>query len=323
MRILITGIAGAVGSYMADYIMDHYPREEIHGIVRSEFSKLTYLASLNGRRIKKKPSINVWDMAQADITHIADIKPELIFHFASWADVKGSFDQPAKFLTNNIFSTLNLFDAVRESGIDPTIVLASTSEVYGKILDPSEVPIKETNEFRPVNPYAVSKATQDHLGWMYFNAYGMKIIRTRTFGYINPRRRGLAITSFAIQIAEIEAGKRKFLKVGNLKSVRTFIDIQDVVRAYWLAAMRCKPGEAYNIGCTLKYTIGNVLYMLIPMSNKRIEVKQDHHRRRPADISNQIPDIAKFREATDWVAEIPLHESLRSLLDSKRRSLAA
>jgi len=323
MRILITGIAGAVGSYMAEYIMDHYPREEIHGIVRRQFTKETYLASLNGRRIKKKPSINVWDMAQADTSHIADIKPELIFHFASWADVRKSFDQPAKFLTNNIQSTLNLFEAVKKAEIDPAIVLASTSEVYGTILDPSEVPIKETNEFRPANPYAVSKAAQDLLGWTYFNSYGMKIIRTRAFGYINPRRQDLATTSFAAQIAEVEAGERPAVLTGNLESVRSFLDVRDIVRAYWEAAKKCKPGEAYNIGSPIPVGIGSILSMLTSMSPKKIPVRQEKSRLRPADITYQVPDISKFIEATGWRAEIPLNESLQWLLDSCRKKVAA
>ena len=323
MRILITGIAGAVGSYMAEHIMASHPGHEITGIVRSEFGRQTFLARLNGRKIKNKPEIRIWDMSVNNLDHIEEVKPELIFHFASWADVRQSFDQPGKFLINNILSTVNLFESIRLCQIDPTIMLASTSEVYGKILDPSEVPIKETNPMRPVNPYAVSKAAQDLLGWTYFNSYGMRIIRTRAFGYINLLRADLAATSFASQIAQVEVGERQAVMTGNLDSVRTFLDVRDVVRAYWEAAKKCKPGEVYNIGSPDEVSIGSVLSMLKSMSPKKIQVRHDKHRMRPADISSQIPDISKFIEATGWKAEIPLHESLEWLLDSTRRNLAA
>ncbi len=203
MRILITGIAGAVGSYMAEHIMASHPGHEITGIVRSEFGRQTFLARLNGRKIKNKPEIRIWDMSVNNLDHIEEVKPELIFHFASWADVRQSFDQPGKFLINNILSTVNLFESIRLCQIDPTIMLASTSEVYGKILDPSEVPIKETNPMRPVNPYAVSKAAQDLLGWTYFNSYGMRIIE----GY------GLTESSGGVCLTPTE-GKRKIGSTG-------------------------------------------------------------------------------------------------------------
>jgi len=324
MRILITGIAGAVGSYMAEHIVTCYPEAAISGIVRSLFGRDTCIERLDaiGRGARDRVQLVVWDMSVKTFAseHIAKIKPDLVFHFASWADVRMSFDQPSKFLQNNIISTVNLFEAIRYCQLEPTIVLASTSEVYGKILDPSEVPIKETNQLRPANPYAVSKATQDLLGWMYFNSYGMKIIRTRAFGYINPRREDLAATTFAAQIAQVEAGERKAVLTGNLDSVRTFLDVRDIVRAYWEAAEKCKPGEAYNIGSPISVSIGNILSMLKSMSPKKIPVRQDKTRMRPADITYQIPDISKFIEATGWRAEYPLYESLQWLLDSARRA---
>ncbi len=243
------------------------------------------------------------------------IRPDIIFHLASWANVRESFEDPATFLHNNIIATSNLFETVLLSGQKPTIVLASTSEVYGKVMDPSEVPIKETNPLRPANPYAVSKTAQDLLAWTYFNAYGMKIIRTRTFGYINPRRADLAASNFARQIALVEQGKQKVIKVGNLSSVRSFLDVRDIVSAYWLAAERCKPGEAYNIGSPVPCSIENLLNMLIDLSGSKISLERHEGLIRPADITNQVPDIGKFIKATGWRAQIPLHESLIHLLD--------
>ena len=158
-------------------------------------------------------------------------------------------------LSNNILGTGNLFEAVRIAKLDPLIQLCSTSEVYGQV-QPHEVPIREEQPMRPASPYAVSKVAQDLLGYTYFVAYKMRIIRTRMFAYLNPRRTDLFATSFARQVARIEVGLQKELTHGNLESVRTIVDVRDAMRAYWEALLHCKAGEAYNIGGTATMTVG-------------------------------------------------------------------
>ena len=115
---------------------------------------------------------------------------------------------------------------------------------------------------QPSSPYAVSKAAQDLLGFAYFRSYGMKMIRTRMFAYINPRREDLFASSFAKQVARIEAGLQKELVHGNLDSVRTMIDVRDAMEAYWVAVLHCKPGEAYNIGGHTSISVGEFLELL-------------------------------------------------------------
>ena len=100
----------------------------------------------------------------------------------------------------------------------------------------------------PANPYAVSKTFQDLLAQVYFRSFNLRIIITRMFSYINSRRNNLFQTAFADQIVKIEKGKAKILRHGNLNSIRTFVDIDDAMEAYWLAAKKGKIGEVYNIG---------------------------------------------------------------------------
>jgi len=123
-------------------------------------------------------------------------------------------------------------------------------------VDPARVPIDEDTPMRPASPYAVSKAAQDMLGWSYFLSYGMRIIRTRMFTYLNPRRADLFATAFARQVARIERGLQAELLHGNLDSVRTMLDVRDAMRAYWEALGHCEPGEAYNIGGATTMTVG-------------------------------------------------------------------
>jgi GDP-4-dehydro-6-deoxy-D-mannose reductase len=174
--------------------------------------------------------------------------PDAIFHLAAQSFVPSSWSAPSDTVLSNLSGQINLFEAVRALGLDPVIQIACSSEQYGLVL-PDEVPIKETNPLRPLSPYAVSKVGQDFLGYQYFQSYGLKVVRTRGFNHTGPRRGDVFVTSnFARQIARIELGLAPpVIRVGNLDAVRDFTDVRDMVRAYWLAVTRARPGEAYNI----------------------------------------------------------------------------
>jgi len=174
--------------------------------------------------------------------------------------VPTSFTAPRDTIETNVIGTLNLLEAIRQTGIDPLIHICSSSEVYGQVYE-HELPITENNPLRPQSPYAVSKVGEDLLAYQYFTSYGLKTVRTRAFTHTGPRRGDVFVCSaFARQIAEIEKGKRDpILFVGNLDSVRTFLDVRDIVQAYWLALEKCTPGEVYNIGGNVTMRIGEML----------------------------------------------------------------
>jgi len=208
---------------------------------------------------------------------------------------------------------------VRITKIDPKIHICSSSEVYGQVIK-DEIPIKETNPFRPASPYAVSKVGEDMVALQYFLSYGIKTIRTRMFTHSGPRRGDVfAESAFAKQIAEVEAGLRSNpIKVGNLNSIRTFADVRDAVRAYWLLLEKCPPGEVYNIGGDRTMRIAEMLEILKSMARCKIEHQVDPSLERPSDVTLQIPDISKFQRATGWKPEIPLEITLQDLLDYHR-----
>jgi len=184
-----------------------------------------------------------------------EVEPDSIFHLASHANVRASFDTPQIVLSNNILGTNNLLEAVRMAKIDPIIQICSTSEVYGQV-DPKNVPITEDAPMKPASPYSVSKIAQDLLGRTYFINYDMRVIITRMFSYLNPRRTDLFATSFARQVEWVERGLQKEIVHGNLDSVRTLIDVRDAMRAYWEAVVHCDFGEANNIGGNTTITVG-------------------------------------------------------------------
>ncbi len=245
-----------------------------------------------------------------------------MFHLASHANVRASFVTPNAVLTDNILGTSTLFEAIRLSGLDPLIQLCSTSEVYGQV-DPRHVPIDEDAPLRPASPYAVSKTAQDLLGWTYFVSYKLRIIRTRMFSYLNPRRADLFATSFARQVARVERGLQAELLHGNLDSVRTLIDVRDAMRAYWEALQHCEPGEAYNIGGSTTLSVGDVLQRLIALATRPVPTRLDPRLLRPADVTLQIPNVDKFVRVTGWRPRYGFDESLRHLLDYWRERVAA
>lgn len=310
-KLLITGVAGSGGSYFAEHVLANHPEVEVHGVSRWHATTTDNLAA-----IKDRVTIHEADLQDfgSIFQVLRDVQPDAIMHLAAMANVRASFATPQAFLSNNVLSTSNLFEAVRLAGLDPQIVLASTSEVYGQV-DPSRVPIVEDTPFAPASPYAVSKAAQDLMGYTYFTAYKMRIVRTRMFTYLNPRRTDLFATAFARQVAWIEAGLAEELVHGNLDSVRTIVDVRDAMSAYWAAMEKGVPGEVYNIGGTTTLKVGEVLERLVSLAKRPIPTRVGQHLLRPADVTLQIPNIDKFVAVTGWQPKYGFEESLAELLD--------
>lgn len=310
-KVLITGIGGSGGSYLAEHIVTNHPGVEVHGFARWHSTTRDNLQAVAARVTVHE--VDLMDMVSV-LPALQRIRPSAIFHLAAHANVRASFDTPGTVLANNILGTSNLLEAVRVSGLDPWIQICSTSEVYGQV-DPEDVPIGEDAPMRPASPYAVSKVAQDLLGYTYFVSYHMRIIRTRMFAYLNPRRPDLFATSFARQVARIELGLQERLTHGNLDSVRTLIDVRDAMAAYWEALRYCAPGEAYNIGGTTTMKVGEFLERLIRMARVPIPTAVDPALLRPADVTLQIPNVAKFSAATGWKPRYSFEESMAHLLE--------
>ena len=316
MKALITGITGFVGSHLAEYLLKQ--DVEVFGTYRWR-SPLDNIKDIKNKI--KLVNCELRDLSSVYST-ISQTRPDFIFHLAAQSYVPASFSIPADTLITNIIGTTNLLEAVRMNKIDPVIHICSSSEVYGQVRK-EEVPITENTPLRPASPYGVSKVGEDMIAYQYFLSYGIKTIRTRMFTHTGPRRGSVfATSSFAKQIAEIEKGlKEPVVYVGNLDSVRTFSDVRDAVKAYWLLVNKCDPGEVYNIGGNRTMKIGEMLDILLSMTDKKIKVKVDKNLLRPSDVTLQIPNIDKFAKKTGWKPEIPFEKTLRDLLDYWRENV--
>jgi GDP-mannose 4,6-dehydratase len=316
-KVLITGITGFVGSHLADYILENFPEVQILGLIRWRSPKD------NIQHILDKVTLCFGDLIDPFSIKpiLSNYKPDVIFHLAAQSYVVSSFSLPIATLYANTIGTCNLLEIVKElkfaSGYDPVMHICSSSEVYGQVRK-EDVPIKETVPFRPASPYAVSKVAEDMLAYQYWLSWGLKTIRTRMFTHTGPRRGDVfAESSFAKQIAAIEAKKAPpIVKVGNLESIRTYLDVRDAVRAYWLLVTKCIPGEVYNIGGVETMTVGEMLDRLLTLSTvKNIKVEVDPGRLRPSDVTLQIPSTEKFCKETGWKPKIKFEQTLIDTLN--------
>ena len=318
MRALITGVTGFAGSHLAEYLLAHQPDVEVWGIYRWR----SRMENLEG--VRERLRMIECDLRDFTSVHhaLAQARPDYIFHLAAQSFVPSSWKAPNDTLVTNITGQTNIFEACRFLGLDPVIQIACSSEEYGMV-HPDEVPISEQNPLRPLSPYAVSKVAQDMMAYQYFESYGLKTVRTRGFNHTGPRRGDVFVESnFSKQIVSIEYGLQEpVIKVGNLEAVRDFTDVRDMVRAYWLAVTKAKPGEVYNVATGSGITIQDLLDRLLALSGAKVRVEEDPDRMRPSDVLRLIGDASKFRGDTGWAPEVPFDQTLRDLVSYWRERL--
>ena len=318
-RAFITGITGMVGSHLLDYLLEN-TAWEIHGMLRwrSPLDNLSHHLD----RINRKDRIRLHyaDLRDTMATNNAvdAAKPDYVFHLAAQSYPQTSFTAPLDTLDTNIQGTERLLGALRRFSPEAIIHVCAASEVFGRV--PKEkLPIGEECTFHPASPYAISKVGTDLVGRYYAEAYGMCVMTTRMFTHTGPRRGDVfAESTFAKQIAMIERNKLPpVVKVGNLDSLRTWADVRDAVRAYFmLVTMDPTPGAYYNIGGQYTCTVRAMLDTLIGMSTCRdIRVAIDPDRLRPIDADLQVPDTTKFQKHTGWQPTIPFETTMKDLLE--------
>ncbi len=322
-KILITGITGFVGSHMADYLLAK-KKFKIFGVKRYHLSRLD----------KVKHIYNKINWVDCDLTDpiatlkiIKFIKPDIIFHFAAESFVSPSWAHPHRYMNVNYNGTLNILEALRQIKSKSKILIPGSGEEYG-MLKKSQMPINESTELYPVNPYAVTKVAQDFISSVYRESYGIKVIRVRTFNHEGPRRENVfGISSYAYQIAKIEKGlQKKIVKVGYLDDKRNFTHIDDIVAAYWLAVQKCEVGRLYLIGNTdykSVFTFRQALQKLIKLSKVK-NIKYIPHKPfiRPTKVPYLITNSKQFFNKTKWKPKKNFDDILNDTLNYWRNVIS-
>ncbi|MEM3402859.1 MAG: GDP-mannose 4,6-dehydratase [Candidatus Hadarchaeales archaeon] len=253
-KVLVTGVGGFVGSNLVERLIEL--GSEVVGIVKSpELQKYPNLSDL-------KNSIRLHACDLMDYGHVDEIikeeKPEILFHYAAISFVPTSLKEPNLVFQNNVGSTINLLKALSKHAGDSiqTVYTALSSEQYGYVMGVNELPIKETQPFRPTSPYSVSKIATEYIGESFFYNHGLPVLKIRTFnqeGVGNPKKMKRARDDrfftmvVAKQIAAYQKGKSNRIIIQNPNSLRDFTHVRDSVNAHLLAAEKCEPNNPYNV----------------------------------------------------------------------------
>lgn len=317
--VFITGADGFAGHHLVDLLVQNQD-DQLYGTSFSDPQLLgqTYLENFT--------EVVQLDIRDRDAVHqtIATIRPDVIFHLAAQTFIPAAFKDPWSTLETNMRGTLNLLDAIRESGLQSTrMINVSSSVVYG-LVESHELPLTERQPFNPGDPYAVSKIGQEMLGRQYVRSYGLQVVTARAFNHSGSgQSTQFVIPNFAMQIARIEQGlEPPVLKVGNLSPQRDFLDVRDVVRAYNMLVRQGDAGAIYNVCSGYSYSIRDLVDRLIFQSGADITIEVDEARLRPVDLPRVIGDNAALRRATGWKPLYTIDEMLALVLNDCRQRLA-
>lgn len=310
MKALVTGDTGFVGAHLVDFLASK--GIDVHGISRSK--------TAHKRKGYRHYAVDLRDAAAAQRL-VKRVKPDRIYHLAARSSPALSWKFPLETVTENYSVQLHLLDAIRQARFKTKIHVASSSEVYGKV-SPNSLPVSEGAPVDPVSPYGVSKALQELSSRQYLKAFGVPVVVTRAFSHTGPGQSDLYVApSFARQVARIERGELPaVIRVGNLTAIRDFTDVRDVVRAYWLALEKGKPGEIYNVCSGKGRRVSEILDAYLHLAKKKVHVQSERARLRPLDVPKIIGDAGRLRARTGWKPEIPFSKTLSDLLEFWRQS---
>lgn len=298
MKALITGSAGFIGTYL---------KAELQA---------------NGYEVISCDLCATVDTVAMDITKpdmvfkvLENYCPDILINMAGQANVGLSWKKPQLTVQLNTVGLINILEAVRFVNPSMRVIAVGSSDEYGS-LEERGTNVTEDIPVKPINPYAISKHAQELFAQIYNRAYGMNICMIRLFnlgGY--GQAKGYMISDFASSIAEIEAGKKEFMPVGNLESARDFTHVRDAVRAVRLIAEKGYAGEVYNIASSKTYTAQEILNKLISMAKTGVKVVQDPARMRPSDTPVVCGNHDKLTAHTGWMPKYSIDDILKDALN--------
>lgn len=298
MKALITGSVGFYGTHLCAELSAHG-----YEVVKCDL-----------RSSEDTVFIDIMDQEMVEGI-LRKYHPDVIINMAGQANVGLSWKKPQLTVQLNTIGLINILEAVKAVDKKIRIIAIGSSDEYGSLKE-NGANVTETTPVKPITPYAISKQAQELFAQLYVRSYDMDVCMIRQFNLGGAgQAKGFMISDFASGIAEIEAGKKDCMSVGNLTSARDFTHVKDACRAVRLIAERGRAGEIYNICSGVTFTAQEVLDKLIAMANVDVKVVQDPERMRPSDTPVVCGNHDKLTAHTGWQPELELDEILKDALD--------
>jgi len=312
-RIAITGFSGFVASHFLDYLYDENINCEILGLDRC--SPRIQLAQYTDRIRISFSIIDLMDQ-EALLEALESFHPDYVLHLAAFSSVAYSWKHPAESFSNNSNIFLNLIDAVRAVNPACRILSVGSSEEYGNV-SRDDLPLRENQPVHPVSPYAVARVSQELMSKVYVKAFGMNVIMTRSFNHIGPRQDDrFVVPSFikriiAIKKAGLAEGE---IETGDTSIVRDFVDVRDVVRAYYLLLEKGTPGEIYNICSGKAYKLLDLIDWIAEDVGVKITTRINPEYVRPDDNREIVGSPYKIQSELGWKRERHIRATLHDMI---------
>ncbi|HPO49278.1 MAG TPA: GDP-mannose 4,6-dehydratase [Spirochaetota bacterium] len=312
-KILITGFSGFVSNYFLEFLNKNKLKYNILGIdVNAPFFSLNDFENL-------KINFLITDLLNKEKIYniIYEFQPDYILHLASFSSVSFSWKEPVLSFMNNTNIFLNLVDSIRSLGLKTRLLSIGSSEEYGNF-SKNMLPLREDYNLFPLNPYAVARVSQEMLSKVYVSGYNLDIVLTRSFNHIGARQKDIfVISSFAKQLTIIKKSGKKVgsLKTGRIDIVRDFLDVRDVVNAYYLLLKKGEKGEIYNVCSGIGYSLKNIIDIMSDILSINVEINIDKDLIRPNDNDTIIGDNSKIKNVTGWNINYDIRKSLEDILN--------
>jgi len=314
-KYLITGFSGFVSKHFIQYLEHQKIPSFILGL---DLTEPDFRIASESFKYIKCEFIKIDLLDKEKIKNIIfQFSPEYILHLASFSSVAFSWKEPLLSFQNNTNIFLNLLETIREFNLKTRVLSIGSSEEYGDISE-DQLPLREETPLNPISPYAVARVSQELLSKIYVNAFGLDIVLTRSFNHIGPGQKEIfVVSSFVKQLVEIKLNglTQGELTTGDVNIIRDFLDVRDVVAAYYNLLKKGKRGEIYNVCSGHGITLEEVIQKIAILLKIKVTIKPCNSLIRPNDNKIIIGSNLKINKELGWQAEYSIERSLIDLID--------
>ena len=312
-KILITGFSGFVSRHLLAYMQENDNDVEVCGIdINPPAFDLSAFPDI-------KVTYHMVNLLETDTVKelLSLFRPDYIIHLASFSSVAYSWKHPIECFQNNTNIFLNIIAVVQELNIKCRVLSVGSSEEYGNVSE-ADLPLREDSNLLPCSPYAVARVAQEMLSHVYADSYGVDIVMTRSFNHIGPwQDTRFVIPGFISRMLAIKnAGKAHgTIETGDLSIIRDFVDVRDVVKAYYDLLLHGKPGELYNVCSGVGNRLSDIVDRIAGMLKIEIDTVVNPEFVRLNDNHIIVGSHEKISADIGWEPVIPLETTLRDMID--------